>query len=107
YSVFTCRASSTLHVTQNRCSCLHTCRLFDSLCHVDRISDTLSVNDDIILLTAFLALFDIRDDSLLVVVMLFRHQNALSAVGDTTPQSKITCVTAHNLDDAAALMRCG
>ena len=36
--------------------------------------------------------------------MLFRHQNTLSSVGDTAPESKVTCVTSHNLYDTAALM---
>src|SRR5699024_5734852 len=44
---------------------------------------------------------------LLIIIMLFRHQDALCTVGNTAPQSKVSGVTAHNLNDTAALMRGG
>ena len=38
--------------------------------------------------------------------MLFRHQNTLRTVGDTTPERKVSRVASHNLDDTAPLMGC-
>ena len=32
-TVLTCRASTTLHMSENRCACLNTCRFLDTLCH--------------------------------------------------------------------------
>ena len=51
--LFTCRASTTLHVSENRCSCLHTGCFFNSLSHVHRISNALCIDDDVILLSTF------------------------------------------------------
>ena len=105
-SVLTCRASTTLHMSKDRSSCLNTCCIFDSLCKIDRITNTLSIDNDIILFTAFLIFKNVLDQGFLIKSMLFRHQDTLSSVGNTAPQCKISCVTTHNLNDTASLMRC-
>ena len=68
------------------------------------MTDTLSVDDDVVLFAAFPVVDDIVDELLLVVIVLFRKKNILRAVGDTAPESDITGVTSHYLDNAAALM---
>ncbi len=69
------------------------------------MADALRVDDDVVLLAVLSVIDDIIDDFLFVVVILFRKQNIFGAVGDAAPQSDISRVSAHNFDDAAALMR--
>src|SRR5699024_4410288 len=106
YPVLTCRASAALHVSQDRCPCLNACRFLDPLRHIDGVTDTFGIDDDIVLFAALLILHDILDQSLLVEIVLLRHQDTLCAVGDTTPQGQVSRITSHNLDDTASLMGC-
>ena len=69
------------------------------------MSDTLSINDDVMFLSCFTACDDVVDQFLLVVVVFLRDQNVLCTVCDTAPHSKVSCITSHNLDDTASLMR--
>ena len=55
--------------------------------------------------TFFTALDDVVDQLLLIIVIFLRDQNVLCTVGDTAPQSKVSCATSHNFDDTASLMR--
>src|SRR5699024_3415107 len=95
YTILTCRASAALHVSENSSPGLHAGCCLDSLRHVNGITDSLSINDNIILLSALLALHDILDDCVFIEIMLLRHQDTLSAVRDTAPESKVSCVTSH------------
>ena len=55
---------------------------------------------------AFLtALDDVVDQLLLIIIIFLRNQNILCTIGNTTPQSKVSGTTSHNLDDTASLMR--
>src|SRR5699024_4753595 len=98
-TVFCCRASTTLHVSKNRRSCLHACLLFNLFCKADGVTDTFCIDDDVMLLSAFSVQLDIFDDLLCIIIMLFRKQNSLCSVGNTAPQRKVSRITSHNLND--------
>src|SRR5699024_575451 len=53
---------------------------------------------------AFSVLDDPVDQILFIAVIALRKQNILRAVGDSAPESDISGVPSHNLDNAAAFM---
>ena len=59
------------------------------------------------LLSTFSVIDNVIDDLLLIIIILFRDQNIFCTVGNTAPQCNVSCITSHNLNDAAALMGCG
>ena len=93
-------------MSEDCCSCLNSCSSLDSLCHIDRISNTLCIDDNVVLLTTFLVRKNIFDQCFLIIVLFLWHENLLCSIGDTTPQCKISCITSHNLDHTASFMRC-
>ena len=105
-SVFCCRASSTLHMTKNSSTCLHTRLFFDSLCHIHRITDTFGIDDNVMLFTAFSAFFDVCNDLCFIVVMFLRKKNLLCSIGNTAPQCKVSRITSHNFDNTTSFMWC-
>ena len=68
------------------------------------MADALRIDDDVMLLAAFSVLNDAVDQSLLVAVVTLRKKNVLRSVGKSAPESDVAGITAHNLDDPAALM---
>src|SRR5699024_12509740 len=62
HAVLACGTSAALHVAQDRSSCLHACGCLDPLGQLDRASDPLCIDDDIVLLPALSALLDVLDD---------------------------------------------
>ena len=105
YTVLTCRASASLHVTQDSCPCLDSCSCFNTFCHCFRMTDTLCIDNNVMFLTCLTAGNNIIDQFLLIIIIFFRNQNVLCAIGNTAPHCKVACVTSHNLDDTASLMR--
>ena len=105
YTVDTCRASTTLHMTQNGCTGFNTGSCLDTFCHAAGMSDTLCVDDDVVFFTTFSSFDDVVDQFLLIIIVFFWKQDIFCTVGDTTPQSQVTCISSHNFDNAATLMR--
>ena len=68
------------------------------------MSDTLGIDDDVMLLALFLALDDMVDKCLLVIIISLRKQYILGTVGNTAPECYVTGTTSHNLDDRTSLM---
>ena len=68
------------------------------------MADSFGIDDQVMGFAAFSVVDDIVDDILFVIVILFREKDILRAIGDTAPQCDISCIPAHNLDDAAAFM---
>src|SRR5699024_7421898 len=104
YTVTAGRASASLHVTQDRGSGLDSRSSLDSLGHAAGMSDSLGVDNDVMLLSAFSVVNDIVDDLLLIVIILLRQENILRAIGYTAPESDISGISSHNFDDTAPLM---
>src|SRR5699024_4592985 len=104
-TVLTGRASSTLHVSDNGGTGLHTGSFLNTFCHINGISDSLCIDNDIVLLSALSAFLNIGDNSRLVIVVLLRHQDTLCSVGNSAPQCQISGISSHNLDDRTSLMR--
>ena len=71
------------------------------------MTDTFCIDDDVMLFAFLTTLDNVIDQLLLIIVIFLRNQNVLSTVGNTAPQSNISCTTSHNLDDTASLMRSG
>ena len=69
------------------------------------MSDTLCVDDDVVFFTTFSSFDDVVDQFLLIIIVFFWKQDIFCTVGDTTPQSQVTCISSHNFDNAATLMR--
>ena len=68
------------------------------------MSDSFSVDDDVMLFAALSVLNDPVDQVLLIAVVALRKENILRAVGNTAPESDISGISSHNLDDTAALV---
>ena len=68
------------------------------------MSDSFSVDNDVMLFAALSVLNDPVDQVLLIAVVALRKENILRAVGNTAPESDISGISSHNLDDAAPLM---
>ena len=71
------------------------------------MSHALGIDNNMMLLAALSALDDVINQHLLIPVILLRQENLLRAVGNAAPEGDIAGMTAHNLDDAAALMAGG
>ena len=69
------------------------------------MSDSLGIDDDMVLLSTLAHLDDVVDQLLLIIVVGLRKQNILRAICNPAPQCNITRIPAHDLDDRAALMR--
>ena len=91
-------------MSEDCCSCLDSCCFFNSLRHIDGITDSLCIDDDVILFTAFFVLQNIFDQRLLIIVFFFRKKNLFCSVGNTAPQRKVSCITSHYLNDTASLV---
>ena len=107
YTVLTCRVSTTLHMSEDRCTCLNTCSCFNTSCHSLRMTNTLCIYDDMVFLSCFTACNNVIDQLLLIIVIFLRDQDVLRSIGDTAPHSKISCITSHNFDNTASFVRCG
>ena len=71
------------------------------------MSDSLGINDDIVLLAPSAVVDDPVDERLFISVIPFRKKDILSAVGNAAPQRKITRVPSHHFNDTAPLMGSG
>ena len=69
------------------------------------MSNSLGIDDDMMGLTMLTVGNDIIDNILFVVIVLLGKQDILGAVGNTAPQSNVSGISAHYLDDTASLMR--
>ena len=69
------------------------------------MSDSLGIDDDMMGLTMLTVGNDIIDNILFVVIVLLGKQDILGTVGNTAPQSDISGISAHYLDDTASLVR--
>ena len=56
------RASTSLHVSENRCSRLHSGRCLDSSRHGRGMADTLCIDDNMMFLAFFTVIDDVIDD---------------------------------------------
>ena len=84
-TILTGRASSTLHVTQNRRTRLNAGCSLDTLRHTCRMSDTLRIDNNVMLFAAFTVLDDMVYNLLLIVIIFLRKQDILCAVRNTAP----------------------
>ncbi len=103
-SVLTGRIAAALHVAKNRCSCLDSCRRLDSLCHGGRVSDSLSIDNDMMCLSFLPASDNVVDQLLLIVIIFLGKKDILRAVCNACPECNVPRMSAHYLDDGAALM---
>ena len=55
-------------------------------------------------LSVFPVIDDVIDQLLLIIIVFFRKKNILRAIGNTAPESNITGISSHYLDDTATLM---
>ena len=69
------------------------------------MSDSLGIDDDVMGLAMLTVGNDIIDNILFVVIVLLGKQDILGAVGNTAPQSNVSGISAHYLDDTASLVR--
>ena len=92
-------------MTQDRGTGLNTGSSLDTFGHAGGMSDALSIDNDVMRLASGTVQNDLLDQLLLIKIIIFRKQNIISAIGDTTPQRNISGMTSHNLNDGAALMR--
>ena len=69
------------------------------------MSDSLGIDDDVMGLAMLTIGNDIIDNILFVVIVLFGKQDILGTVGNTAPQSDVSGISAHYLDDTASLVR--
>lgn len=69
YTVPTCRASASLHVTQDSCPCLDSCSCFNTFCHSLRMTDTLCIDNNVMFLTCLTAGNNIIDQFLLIIII--------------------------------------
>ena len=60
-----------------------------------------------VFLSCLTACDDIVDQLLLIIIIFLRDQDILCTIGNTTPHSKVSCVTSHNFNNTASFMRCG
>ncbi len=68
------------------------------------MSDPLCIDNDMMLLSRFLILYDMIDNGLLIIIIIFRKQDIFSAIGNAAPQRDISGIPSHNLDNAAAFV---
>ena len=71
------------------------------------MSDSLGIDNDVMGLAMLTVGNDIIDNILFVVIVLLRKQDILGTVGNTAPQSDVSGISAHYLDDTASLVRGG
>ena len=57
------------------------------------MTDSLCIDDDIMLLSALTVRNDFIDQRLLIAVIPLWKKNILCTVGDAAPQSNISCIT--------------
>ena len=94
-------------MSEDRSTCLNTCSCFNTSCHSLRMTNTLCIYDDMVFLSCFTACDDVVDQLLLIIIIFLRNQDILCSVSDTTPHSKVSCITSHNLDNTTSFVRCG
>ena len=68
------------------------------------MADALRVDDQVVLFAPAAVLDDMVDELLLIVVVFFRNEDVLCAVGNAAPKGDVAGVAAHDLDDGAALV---
>ena len=91
-------------MSEDGCSGLDSCSSLDTLSHGCAVSDTLGIDDDVVLLSSLTSLDDTIDDSLLISIVTLRNKDLLGTVCHTAPHSDISGSSAHNLDDRTTLM---
>ena len=83
---------------------LNACRRLNPFCHAIRISDSLSVDDNVMLLSDPAFRTYLFDDLLLIVVIALRDQNVFRTVADTAPQRDVSSRSPHDFNDTAPFM---
>ena len=68
------------------------------------MSDSLRIDNDVMLLSSFSALDNAVNDGLLVSIILLRQKNFFCTICHTAPKSDIACVSSHYLDNGATLV---
>ena len=71
------------------------------------MSDTLCIDDDVVLFPALTVIDDVVDQHLLIIIVQLRKQDILRSISNTAPQCDISGISSHYLNDTAALMRRG
>ena len=71
------------------------------------MTDSLRINNDIVLLSSFSTFNDTVNDSLLISVIPLRKKNFLGSVGHTAPKRNISGASAHYFNNGATFMRSG
>ncbi len=104
-AILTGRIAAALHVAKNRRPCLDSRRCLNSLCHRGRMSDALGIDNDMVRLSFLSASDNIVDQLLLIVIVFLGEKNIFRTVCNACPECDVSCMSAHNLDDRAALMR--
>ena len=94
-TVLTGRCTASLDVANDGGTGLDTCRRLDPSCHGSGVSDSFSVDDDVMLFAALSVLNDPVDQVLLIAVVALRKENILRAVGNTAPESDISGISSH------------
>ena len=98
------RRAAALDVTENRHTRVKPDGFVNLLADFNRAACTLGDDDHIVCLAAQARTADTVDDVVLKVELLFRHQNGRCARCQTDIQRQMPCVSAHDLDDRAALV---
>ena len=68
------------------------------------MSDSLCINNQMVCLPLLSALNNMIYNFLLIIIVFLRKQYILSSVGNAAPQSNISCMPPHNLNNTAALV---
>ena len=101
------RGAAALHMAENRRAGLDAGLLLNALGKAVNTADTLSDQNNEMLLTRPLGKAHPIDDVALEIVLHFGNEDGRSADGDTGLQGEIAAAAAHNLNDAAAVVRLG
>ena len=65
-------------MTEDRCSRLDPGRLLNASCHAGRMTDAFRIDNDMMLLAALSARYDVIDQLLLILIIFFRKQDILA-----------------------------
>ena len=99
--------TTTLDMTQNRCTGINAGTGLDLVCDLLRMADALGHDDDEMTLAGLLGLCDLIQNIALHVELFLRQQNSHSTRSDGHVQCNITGIAAHDLDHTAAVMALG
>ena len=68
------------------------------------MSNSFSIDNDVMLLSSFSAFDNTVNDGLLVSIILLRQKNFFRTICYTAPKSDIACVSSHYFDNGATLV---